>query len=619
LKLLKRNALALMGLMLMGLMGGAGAQNNGTLVGSPPFAASSGISSTNNAANFGQCVTFNGSGQYITMPGSTFAFTGGVGTFECRVRTTTTTGTTVFAGYTATNATIGSWWVGNVSGVCKASIQGFSSAATFGTASISDGAWHHVALVMTSGTSATLYVDGVAAGTQTGTYTVGTATFWSTLGALQISGSSTPNYSFAFAGSVDEAAMWTTAKYTSSFTPPTSPYANSTANLTALYHLDGNANDSTTLPASTLYSLSLSATTGVQGSAVTLTYTPNGTTTATVTPAQTGVSGTFSPATIALNGTAPVAVTFTPSSQGTAVFTSTNNGGLTNPSNQNYVVTASVAYTETDATSPAYSQNVMVLVPNTNAAIPYNSANPTTLVIYCHGAGETERALLTDTLKASSVTAFLNAGYILAGSAAHGTGNWGNQASVDDYADLYNYCAANYNVGKVILWGQSMGGLDSLMALAENKVPNVVGWIGTYPVCNLANLYSLGTYASQIATAYSITGTAPATYANMTYGNDPVLKWGAAFRSVPMRFYASPSDTVVPKANNTDVLAALVAGSSREHAVIVCSGNHGDPSHFQPSDYLSFIQRCLATPVANTGQIGTTPLGTFTHQIPRGR
>jgi hypothetical protein len=74
----------------------------------------------------------------------------------------------------------------------------------------------------------------------------------------------------------------------------------------------------------------------------------------------------------------------------------------------------------------------------------------------------------------------------------------------------------------------------------------------------------------------------------MTNGNDPALKWGAAFRLVPMRFYASPGDTVVPKAGHTDVLAALVATSARESAVVVCTGNHGDPSHFQPSDYLAF-------------------------------
>ena len=361
-----------------------------------------------------------------------------------------------------------------------------------------------------------------------------------------------------------------------------------------------------TAGAATSYTLTGPATGATASASSPFTLTPNGTYTGTITPAVSGITGTFNPASLTWAGDNSVKTfTFTPSSQGAGTISASSSPGLTNPGSVTYTSTAPLPYAETDATAPAYGQNVMVLVPNSFSAVPYNAANPTTLVIYAHGAGETERGMLTDSLKSATVTAMINAGYILAGSAAHGTQNWGNQASVDDYADLYNYCAQNYNVGKVIVWGQSMGGLDSLLTLAENKVPNVVGWIGTYPVCNLANLYSLGTYTGAINTAYAITGTAPATYANQTYGHDPSLKWGAAFRSLPMRFYASPGDSVVPKANNTDVLAALVTTSSREHSVVVCSGNHGDPSHFQPSDYLAFMSRCLASPVSNAGQLGS--------------
>ncbi len=90
----------------------------------------------------------------------------------------------------------------------------------------------------------------------------------------------------------------------------------------------------------TAYTSSESSTSGGAGVAVTQTYTGNGPTTATVTPAVSGVTGTFSPATIALSGTTPVAVTFTPSSTGMATFSSTNNGGLTDPPALTYTVTA---------------------------------------------------------------------------------------------------------------------------------------------------------------------------------------------------------------------------------------------------------------------------------------
>ena len=252
---------------------------------------------------------------------------------------------------------------------------------------------------------------------------------------------------------------------------------------------------------------------------------------------------------------------------------------------------ASIAAATT--TSPA-GQKIVVLIPNSASAKPYRSTSRVPLILYVHGSGESFRSLLDDPRKTACVAAMLEQGYILAGSAAHGTDNWGNQASVDDYVDLYRYCAAHYSVGKVIIWSQSMGGLDGLTAIAENKVPNVVGWLGTYPVCNLANLYSGGGFTSRINAAYGITGTGASTFENLTAGLDPAVRPASDFHNLPMRFYASPEDTIVPKAQNTDLLAAHMSSSTAEHEVVPCHGNHGDASHFQPADYLSFIQRCLA-------------------------
>jgi len=84
--------------------------------------------------------------------------------------------------------------------------------------------------------------------------------------------------------------------------------------------------------------MSESATSGAIGAAVTLTFTGNGTTTAVVTPAQSGVSGSFATSTVTLNGTTGVTDTYTPSTSGTATFSATNGGGLTNPSNLTYTV-----------------------------------------------------------------------------------------------------------------------------------------------------------------------------------------------------------------------------------------------------------------------------------------
>ena len=352
---------------------------------------------------------------------------------------------------------------------------------------------------------------------------------------------------------------------------------------------------------------------GVNGVASTnFTIGANGTITGTVvvTPSSGGGGGTFTPTTVSISSGTPTGTfTYTPASTGAKTISVTNNGSLTNPANITYTVTAATIYNTVNTTDTIGAQNIMVLVPNSSAGVPYNSANPTNVILYAHGAGEDQTGLTTDSLKFTVRDALINAGYILAGTNARND-NWGNQASVDDYAALDKYVRDNYNVKNVCIWSQSMGGLDGLSAIAQGKI-KVVGWLGTYPVCNLANLYALGGFTGAINTAYGITGVGIATYANKTWGNDPALKQGFNWRHIPMRFYASSGDTVVPKANNTDVLAALVAGSCRESTVVACTGNHGDPSHFDATSYLAFFARCFAKPVAQ-GQPATTKTASVT-------
>ncbi|WP_031394160.1 LamG-like jellyroll fold domain-containing protein [Sphingomonas sp. STIS6.2] len=103
---------------------------------------------------------------------------------------------------------------------------------------ITDGARHHVALVVTP-SGGSLYVDGILIGTSATapSTTVGNSVF--NLGAYQ------NNASFVFPGSIDEFAVWTVAKYTAAFTPRTSPLVGNEAGLSALYHLDGDMNAAT--------------------------------------------------------------------------------------------------------------------------------------------------------------------------------------------------------------------------------------------------------------------------------------------------------------------------------------------------------------------------------------
>ncbi len=278
---------------------------------------------------------------------------------------------------------------------------------------------------------------------------------------------------------------------------------------------------------------------------------------------------------------------------------------------------AIIKYTQVNSTDTIGGQSIMVLVPNSNSAVPYNSANPTPVILYAHGNGETQTALLSDSLKAGCVDALLDAGYILAGTNGHGS-NWGAQPAVDDYMALEKYVRDNYNVKGVGIWSQSMGGLTGLSAITQGKIKDVVGWLGTYPVCNLSAMYAggAGGYATTINTSFGITGSGNATYANLTYGMDPALRSAGEYRSIPMRFYASAGDTVVPKVSNTDILRAIVLANRREADLIVCTGNHGDPSHFIPSEYVAFFNRCFANRTVTVSTTltsdGVTPLANLT-------
>ena len=311
-----------------------------------------------------------------------------------------------------------------------------------------------------------------------------------------------------------------------------------------------------------------------------------------VTPSDSGAGGTFLPTSVTLtSGTLSRTFKYTASSAGSKSISVTNDGGLTNPAPISVTASAATIYDRVDATDYKTGQAIMVLVPNALASVPYNAANPTNVVLYSHGSGEDQAALVSDSKKSATLTALLNAGYIVAGTAAHGPSNWGNQLSVDDLAALDQYVRANYNVGKVALWGQSMGGLSALSAVAQGKI-NVTGALLTYPVCSLSSMTS-GAFSTALNTAHGVTGSGIYTYANQTNGMDPVLKPASAYRDVPMRFYASAGDTVVVKATNTDALVSTVSGSRIECDVVVCTGDHGDPSHFIPADYAAFFNRCF--------------------------
>jgi fermentation-respiration switch protein FrsA (DUF1100 family) len=166
--------------------------------------------------------------------------------------------------------------------------------------------------------------------------------------------------------------------------------------------------------------------------------------------------------------------------------------------------------------------------------------------------------------------AFTAAGFIVIGAAYRaGVSTWGSQNGLDAYLTAYRFLVANYAVGPLVFYGNSMGGIESLLSLADRRIPGVMAWIGTSPTGNLADNYN-ATFSATINSAYGISGD----YAAKTAGHDPALMKGDAFRGLPMLFLAATDDTTVLKANNTDVIASLVSPHSPEVVVVPTTGGH---------------------------------------------
>lgn len=142
-----------------------------------------------------------------------------------------------------------------------------------------------------------------------------------------------------------------------------------------------------------------------------------------------------------------------------------------------------------------------------------------------------------------------------------------------------------------------MGGLDALTLCAgARSIANVRGAMLYSPVTDLALAYAGEgdvAFTGYINTAYGITGTTPNTYAERTAGCDPMARAAADYTGLRFHLTASPSDTTVSKALNTDAFATLVAGTAAEATVTVSSGGHTDASQCADvAGAVAFVSRC---------------------------
>lgn len=204
----------------------------------------------------------------------------------------------------------------------------------------------------------------------------------------------------------------------------------------------------------------------------------------------------------------------------------------------------------------------------------YDSRIPSPVAICFHGNGTDETQWSINNNMKIMQRALVDAGFIVltCGLNASKT-TWGNIASTNAYYQAYKYVKENYSIGSVVFYANSMGGIESLNALAENKIP-CVAWVGTVPTYSLQNNYQNALFTGVVKAAYGIAADG-SDYATRTKDRDPALMSPYTFRCLPMMILAPSDDTSVSKAENGDKLANAVKDISLEMVnVNVPNGGH---------------------------------------------
>jgi hypothetical protein len=244
------------------------------------------------------------------------------------------------------------------------------------------------------------------------------------------------------------------------------------------------------------------------------------------------------------------------------------------------------------ATLSGPTDDVVVFLPGT---LPNNNSG-VKVCMYFHGLGDDaysfftspDSATGTQNLFRTSLLALLADGWTVISCSGGNTNtdNWGNPTSWTASQNALNWIKGICNVTKIVALGQSMGGITSLRAAAYFS--GITRWYGIYPCTNLGWLYqNQGSFVSSMNAAYSVSNFAG--FQAATTATDPMLFSLSVFAGKSFRMTASPSDTLVNKTNNSDAFVARVTATATSAVVVAATGNHGDPSHFIPSDIVNFL------------------------------
>lgn len=184
----------------------------------------------------------------------------------------------------------------------------------------------------------------------------------------------------------------------------------------------------------------------------------------------------------------------------------------------------------------------------------YDSRQPCPVVILFHGNGSDESHWITNANGVAVDTALLNAGFMTIAAANTGaTSTWGSDDGLAAYTAAYRYARDHYNVGAVCFYANSMGGIESLNALARDTIPGVAAWAGTSPTYDLAENHANSLFTATIDAAYG------GDFVNNAVGHDPAKMDARLFRGIPMWMLIATDDTSVTPAANGQALYAAVS------------------------------------------------------------
>lgn len=227
----------------------------------------------------------------------------------------------------------------------------------------------------------------------------------------------------------------------------------------------------------------------------------------------------------------------------------------------------------------------------------FDSRKPTPMVLAFHGKGSSASGYhFGDNNGTDMMSAFTAAGFMVVSASLNSNfATWGSDAGLAAYEYAYRYAKSFFPISSVVFFGNSMGGIESLLTLARNNIP-CSAWMATVPTVSLRNNYTAN-YGADITTAYGLAADG-SDYVAKTAGHDPLLMPFSAFRGVPMMVTVATDDLSVFPDQNWNLIEPLAVQGARAYKRVNVTGGHVSRDiGTQSAQFVAFAQQFVTPPV----------------------